>query len=138
MENSTNTEQRSLEDAAALAWTQAAFTDKIKAFLSGKHLSICGLDSLINHLANFRVMLKLPAHPGKKSPAYHGLELLHCTDFAKMDPKVRAGLPAALIAVFGLTEQEAPVLLGSEGWTLLKVAFEVWCEPACMHGQTDE
>jgi len=113
----------------ALAWTQAAFVGQIKEILSGSFLSICKVDAVVDGLAPFRKTLGLAEHDGRKLVEYHGLRLLHCTEFARMPHAVRLGIPHVLVAVFGLTEQHAPALLGPAGWTALQVAFEVWCEP---------
>lgn len=112
-----------------LAWTQAAFVGQIKEIFSGSFLSICKVDAVVDGLAPFRKTLGLPEHDGRKLVEYQGLRLLHCTQFATMPQAVRLGIPHVLVAVFGLTEQHAPALLGPTGWTALQAVFEVWCEP---------
>lgn len=115
-----------------LSFRDLVIEEALISFVSGKYFNIFQLDRTADAID---ARLGRPSRNyGEKTPVRAAIEpalnALHCVDFDKMSASLRAGLPNALLAHFGLDEASGEAMLGQEGWARVASAYQAFAAPA--------
>lgn len=118
--------------AGALQYRAAVLELTLMGFVRGRHFDICPLDKLAELVDSTlgRPAREWPDKTAAQAVIHPVLHTLHCVDFAKMSPAVRAGLPSAIVEYMALDEASGAALIGAEAWARVMKAYADFAEPA--------
>lgn len=118
------TQQRHYLNSSADKWVQATLTGELITVMESEWLNILKVDRLAQSLDQLRVRCGVEERGDEATAQFEALLALHCVNYDAMSWSTRAGLPAALLNVFGLNAHTGPVLLGEDGWRQVEENFE--------------
>lgn len=115
-----------------LRFRDQVIEESLIRFVTGNYFDICPLDRTADAID---VRLNRPSRSyGDKTPVQAAIEpalrALHCQHYDKMSAAVRAGLPGALLAYFGLDDASGEEMLGPEAWARVASAYKALAAPS--------
>jgi hypothetical protein len=105
-------------------WVQAALSDALLRIVDNDWLDICEVDRVTRAIDHVRRENRLPESDGQSASQYAGLVALHCVNYREMNRATLAGVPDALLTVFGLNDRSGPLFLGTERWSEVRSRFQ--------------
>jgi hypothetical protein len=105
-------------------WVQTALSDALLRIVDNDWLDICEVDRVTRAIDHIRRENRLPERDGQSAPQYAGLVALHCVNYREMNRATLAGVPNALLTVFGLNDMSGPLFLGTERWSEVRSRFQ--------------
>jgi hypothetical protein len=105
-------------------WVQTALSDALMRIVDNDWLDICEVDRVARALEQIRSARRLPSSVDKAQSKYAGLVALHCVNYREMERATLAGVPDALLSVFGLNDKSGPFFLGPKRWPAVRSRFQ--------------